>query len=109
MINDKTECVAKNAECIFYWRIQVYIYINEDIDEIIDLRWKIILVVYKKQFPNVTEATGWDSISKTYLSKFVASLRSNAADIMKTPWEEQRLDFDALWSVLEFRFDKKWF
>ncbi|GFV07488.1 gag-Pol polyprotein [Trichonephila clavipes] len=55
--------------------------------------------VYKTQFSIVADANQWDSQTKA--CQLAASLRADAADILQTLPETQRLDFDAslmLWS-----------
>ncbi|GFW39195.1 gag-Pol polyprotein [Trichonephila clavipes] len=47
----------------------------------------------------------WDSQTKA--CQLVASLRADAADILQTLPETQRLDFDALVNALELRFGEK--
>ncbi|KFM73507.1 Gag-Pol polyprotein, partial [Stegodyphus mimosarum] len=61
--------------------------------------------VYKTQFSIVAEANGWDSQAKA--CHLAASLRADAADILQTLPENQRLDFEALPSALELRFGEK--
>ncbi|GFU96582.1 gag-Pol polyprotein [Trichonephila clavipes] len=50
--------------------------------------------VYKTQFSIVADANQWDSQIKA--CQLAASLRADAADILQTLPETQRLDFDAL-------------
>ncbi|GFT83934.1 retrovirus-related Pol polyprotein from transposon 412 [Trichonephila clavipes] len=61
--------------------------------------------VYKTQFSIVADANQWDSRTKT--CQLAASLRADAADILQTLPETQRLDFDALVNALELRFGEK--
>lgn len=61
--------------------------------------------VYKTQFEIVANANGWDSVTKA--CQLAASLRAEAADILQTLPEEQRLDLNALSSALELRFGEK--
>ncbi|GFW03303.1 gag-Pol polyprotein [Trichonephila clavipes] len=61
--------------------------------------------VYKTQFSIVADANQWDSQTKA--CQLVASLRADAADILQTLPETQRLDFDALVNALELRFGEK--
>ncbi|KAF8781568.1 Retrovirus-related Pol polyprotein like [Argiope bruennichi] len=61
--------------------------------------------VYKTQFTMVAEANGWNPQAKAL--HLAASLRGDAADILKTLTEEQRHDFQALSSALELRFGEK--
>ncbi|GFW27444.1 hypothetical protein TNCV_162891 [Trichonephila clavipes] len=61
--------------------------------------------VYKTQFSIVADANQWDSQSKA--CQLAASLRADAADILQTLPETQRLDFDALVNALELRFGEK--
>ncbi|GFX66134.1 hypothetical protein TNCV_4102741 [Trichonephila clavipes] len=61
--------------------------------------------VYKTQFSIVTDANQWDSQTKA--CQLAVSLRADAADILQTLPETQRLDFDALVNALELRFEKK--
>ncbi|GFW04468.1 gag-Pol polyprotein [Trichonephila clavipes] len=61
--------------------------------------------VYKTQFSIVADANQWDSQTKD--CQLAASLRANAADILQTLPETQRLDFDALVNALELRFGEK--
>ncbi|GFW78139.1 gag-Pol polyprotein [Trichonephila clavipes] len=61
--------------------------------------------VYKTQFSIVADANQWDSQTKA--CQLAASLRADAADILKTLPETQRLDFDALVNALELRFGEK--
>ncbi|GFT76145.1 uncharacterized protein TNCV_914271 [Trichonephila clavipes] len=61
--------------------------------------------VYKTQFSIVADANQWDSQTKT--CQLAASLRADAADILQTLPETQRLDFDALVNALELRFGEK--
>ncbi|GFY30892.1 retrovirus-related Pol polyprotein from transposon 17.6 [Trichonephila clavipes] len=61
--------------------------------------------VYKTQFSIVADANQWDSQTKA--CQLAASLRADAADILQTLPETQRLDFDALVKALELRFGEK--
>ncbi|GFY33268.1 retrovirus-related Pol polyprotein from transposon 412 [Trichonephila clavipes] len=61
--------------------------------------------VYKTQFSIVADANQWDS--QTKVCQLAASLRADAADILQTLPETQRLDFDALVNALELRFGEK--
>ncbi|GFY00624.1 uncharacterized protein TNCV_2140181 [Trichonephila clavipes] len=61
--------------------------------------------VYKTQFSIVADANQWDSQTKACQS--AASLRADAADILQTLPETQRLDIDALVNALELRFGEK--
>ncbi|GFW47080.1 hypothetical protein TNCV_55331 [Trichonephila clavipes] len=61
--------------------------------------------VYKTQFSIVAGANQWDSQTKA--CQLAASLRADAADILQTLPETQRLDFDALVNALELRFGEK--
>ncbi|GFS60783.1 gag-Pol polyprotein [Trichonephila clavipes] len=61
--------------------------------------------VYKTQFSIVADANQWDS--RTKACQLAASLRADAADILQTLPETQRLDFDALVNALELRFGEK--
>ncbi|GFS91189.1 gag-Pol polyprotein [Trichonephila clavipes] len=61
--------------------------------------------VYKTQFSTVADANQWDSQTKA--CQLAASLRADAADILQTLPETQRLDFDALVNALELRFAEK--
>ncbi|GFX05710.1 retrovirus-related Pol polyprotein from transposon 412 [Trichonephila clavipes] len=61
--------------------------------------------VYKTQFSIVADANQWDSHTKA--CQLAASLRAEAADILQTLPETQRLDFDALVNALELRFGEK--
>ncbi|GFX51320.1 retrovirus-related Pol polyprotein from transposon 412 [Trichonephila clavipes] len=61
--------------------------------------------VYKTQFSIVADANQWDSQTKA--CQLDASLRADAADILQTLPETQRLDFDALVNALELRFGEK--
>ncbi|GFX36752.1 gag-Pol polyprotein [Trichonephila clavipes] len=61
--------------------------------------------VYKTQFSIVADANQWDSQTKA--CQLAASLRADAADILQTLPEIQRLDFDALVNALELRFGEK--
>ncbi|GFY07046.1 retrovirus-related Pol polyprotein from transposon 412 [Trichonephila clavipes] len=61
--------------------------------------------VYKTQFSIVADANQWDSQTKA--CQLAASLRADAADILQTLPETQRLDFDALVNALELRFGEK--
>ncbi|GFW63767.1 retrovirus-related Pol polyprotein from transposon 412 [Trichonephila clavipes] len=61
--------------------------------------------VYKTQFSIVADANQWDSQTKA--CRLAASLRADAADILQTLPETQRLDFDALVNALELRFGEK--
>ncbi|GFX74346.1 retrovirus-related Pol polyprotein from transposon 412 [Trichonephila clavipes] len=61
--------------------------------------------VYKTQFSIVVDANQWDSQTKA--CQLAASLRADAADILQTLPETQRLDFDALVNALELRFGEK--
>ncbi|GFW82906.1 gag-Pol polyprotein [Trichonephila clavipes] len=61
--------------------------------------------VYKTQFSVLADANQWDSQTKA--CQLVASLRADAADILQTLPETQRLDFDALVNALELRFGEK--
>ncbi|GFX30546.1 retrovirus-related Pol polyprotein from transposon 412 [Trichonephila clavipes] len=61
--------------------------------------------VYKTQFSIVADANQWDSQTKA--CQFAASLRADAADILQTLPETQRLAFDALVNALELRFGEK--
>ncbi|GFX00324.1 gag-Pol polyprotein [Trichonephila clavipes] len=60
--------------------------------------------VYKTQFSIVADANQWDS--RTKACQLAASLRADAADILQTLPETQRLDFDALVNALELRFER---
>ncbi|GFX53988.1 gag-Pol polyprotein [Trichonephila clavipes] len=62
--------------------------------------------VYKTQFSIVADANQWDSPDQG-LPVAAASLRADAADILQTLPETQRLDFDALVNALELRFGEK--
>ncbi|GFX70407.1 retrovirus-related Pol polyprotein from transposon opus [Trichonephila clavipes] len=61
--------------------------------------------VYKTQFSIVADANQWDSQTKA--CQLAASLRADAADILQTLPETQRLDFDALVNALELRFGEE--
>ncbi|GFX18744.1 retrovirus-related Pol polyprotein from transposon 412 [Trichonephila clavipes] len=61
--------------------------------------------VYKTQFSIVADANQWDSQTKA--CQLAASLRADAADILQTLPETQRLDFDALVNALELCFGEK--
>ncbi|GFW13804.1 hypothetical protein TNCV_1670201 [Trichonephila clavipes] len=61
--------------------------------------------VYKTQFSIVAAANQWDSQTKA--CQLAASLRADAADILQTLPETQRLDFDALVNALRLRFGEK--
>ncbi|GFW68508.1 retrovirus-related Pol polyprotein from transposon 412 [Trichonephila clavipes] len=61
--------------------------------------------VHKTQFSIVADANQWDSQTKA--CQLAASLRADAADILQTLPETQRLDFDALVNALELRFGEK--
>ncbi|GFV78827.1 retrovirus-related Pol polyprotein from transposon 412 [Trichonephila clavipes] len=61
--------------------------------------------VYKTQFSIVADANQWDSQTKA--CQLAASLRADAADILQTLPETQRLDFDALVNALELHFGEK--
>ncbi|GFW58053.1 uncharacterized protein TNCV_2741991 [Trichonephila clavipes] len=61
--------------------------------------------VYKTQFSIVADANQWDSQTKA--CQLAASLRADAADILQTLPETQRLDFDALVNALELSFGEK--
>ncbi|GFS77432.1 retrovirus-related Pol polyprotein from transposon 412 [Trichonephila clavipes] len=61
--------------------------------------------VYKTQFSIVADANQWDSQTKA--CQLAASFRADAADMMLTLPETQRLDFDALVNALELRFGEK--
>ncbi|GFX96804.1 hypothetical protein TNCV_1648391 [Trichonephila clavipes] len=61
--------------------------------------------VYKTQFSIVADANQWDSQTKA--CQLAASLRADAADILQTLPETQRLDIDALVNALELRFGEK--
>ncbi|GFW96791.1 hypothetical protein TNCV_2159271 [Trichonephila clavipes] len=61
--------------------------------------------MYKTQFSIVADANQWDSQTKA--CQLAASLRADAADILQTLPETQRLDFDALVNALELRFGEK--
>ncbi|GFW70249.1 retrovirus-related Pol polyprotein from transposon 412 [Trichonephila clavipes] len=61
--------------------------------------------VYKTQFSIVADVNEWDSQTKA--CQLAASLRADAADILQTLPETQRLDFDALVNALELRFGEK--
>ncbi|GFW01317.1 retrovirus-related Pol polyprotein from transposon 412 [Trichonephila clavipes] len=60
---------------------------------------------YKTQFSIVADANQWDS--QTNSCQLAASLRADAADILQTLPETQRLDFDVLVNALELRFGEK--
>ncbi|GFW41023.1 retrovirus-related Pol polyprotein from transposon 17.6 [Trichonephila clavipes] len=66
---------------------------------------KSSLQVYKTQFSIVADANQWDSQTKA--CQLAVSLRADAADILQTLPETQRLDFDALVNALELRFGEK--
>ncbi len=51
-------------------------------------------LVYKTHLSIVAEANGWDSITKAH--QLAASLRVEAADILRTVQEDQQLNFEAL-------------
>ncbi|GFU86004.1 gag-Pol polyprotein [Trichonephila clavipes] len=53
----------------------------------------------------MADANQWDSQTKA--CQLAASLRADAADILQTLPETQRLDFDALVNALELRFGEK--
>ncbi|GFT53231.1 gag-Pol polyprotein [Trichonephila clavipes] len=59
---------------------------------------------YKTQFSIVADANQWDSQTKA--CQLAASLRADAADILQTLPETQRLDFDALVNAQELRFER---
>ncbi|GFU32294.1 gag-Pol polyprotein [Nephila pilipes] len=61
--------------------------------------WQVY--IYKTQFTMVLEANGWNPRTKAF--HLAASLRGEAADIIKTFPEEQRHDFQALSGALELR------
>ncbi|GFX47043.1 hypothetical protein TNCV_316651 [Trichonephila clavipes] len=61
--------------------------------------------VYKTQFSIVADANQWDSQTKA--CQLAVSLRADAADILQTLPETQRLDIDALVNALELRFGEK--
>ncbi|GFV88076.1 gag-Pol polyprotein [Trichonephila clavipes] len=61
--------------------------------------------VYKTQFSIVADENQWDSQTKA--CQLAASLRADAADILQTLPETQRLDIDALVNALELRFGEK--
>ncbi|GFY01174.1 gag-Pol polyprotein [Trichonephila clavipes] len=61
--------------------------------------------VYKTQFSIVADANQWGSQTKA--CQLAASLRADAADILQTLPETQRLDIDALVNALELRFGEK--
>ncbi|GFU53195.1 retrovirus-related Pol polyprotein from transposon 412 [Trichonephila clavipes] len=61
--------------------------------------------VYKTQFSIVADVNQWDSQTKA--CQLAASLRADAADILQTLPETQRLDIDALVNALELRFGEK--
>ncbi|GFW78376.1 gag-Pol polyprotein [Trichonephila clavipes] len=61
--------------------------------------------VYKTQFSIVAGVNQWDSQTKA--CQLAASLRADAADILQTLPETQRLDIDALVNALELRFGEK--
>ncbi|GFT86771.1 gag-Pol polyprotein [Trichonephila clavipes] len=60
--------------------------------------------VYKTQFSIVADVNQWDSQTKA--CQLAASLRADAADILQTLPETQRLDIDALVNALELRFER---
>ncbi|GFX12178.1 CCHC-type domain-containing protein [Trichonephila clavipes] len=59
----------------------------------------------KQKVMTVADANQWDSQTKA--CQLAASLRADAADILQTLPETQRLDFDALVNALELRFGEK--
>jgi hypothetical protein len=58
--------------------------------------------VYKTQFTIVANANGWDSLTKA--QQLAASLRAEAADVLRTISEDQMLNFEVLTNALELRF-----
>ncbi|GFS99682.1 CCHC-type domain-containing protein [Nephila pilipes] len=61
--------------------------------------------VYKTQFSIVANGNGWDPVTKA--RQLAASLRAEAADVLRTVPEEEQLNFEALTEALELRFGKK--
>ncbi|GBM44197.1 hypothetical protein AVEN_257135-1 [Araneus ventricosus] len=55
--------------------------------------------VYKTQFSYVAEANGWDSITEA--CHLAASLRAEAANILRTVPEHQNLNFKMISDTLE--------
>ncbi|GFT02247.1 CCHC-type domain-containing protein [Nephila pilipes] len=61
--------------------------------------------VYKTQFSIVANGNGWDPVTKA--RQLAASLRTEAADVLRTVPEEEQLNFEALTEALELRFGEK--
>ncbi|GFU30013.1 retrovirus-related Pol polyprotein from transposon 412 [Nephila pilipes] len=61
--------------------------------------------VYKTQFSIVANGNGWDPVTKA--RQLAASLRTEAADVLRTVPEEEQLNFEALTEALELRFSEK--
>ncbi|GFT72588.1 uncharacterized protein NPIL_607831 [Nephila pilipes] len=63
--------------------------------------------VYKTQFSIVANGNGWDPVTKA--RQLAASLRTEAADVLRTVPEEEQLNFEALTEARELRFGEKMF
>ncbi|GFS95350.1 retrovirus-related Pol polyprotein from transposon 412 [Nephila pilipes] len=61
--------------------------------------------VYKTLFSIVANGNGWDPLTKA--RQLAASLRTEAADVLRTVPEEEQLNFEALTEALELRFGEK--
>ncbi|GFT19525.1 retrovirus-related Pol polyprotein from transposon 412 [Nephila pilipes] len=61
--------------------------------------------VYKSQFSIVANGSDWDPVTKA--RQLAASLRGEAADVLRTVPEEEELNFEALTEALEQRFGEK--
>ncbi|GFW09580.1 retrovirus-related Pol polyprotein from transposon 412 [Trichonephila clavipes] len=78
--------------------------IFEKVEEV-SISFRSDLEKLKQKVMTVADANQWDSQTKT--CQLAASLRADAADILQTLPETQRLDFDALVNALELRFGEK--
>ncbi|GFY14139.1 retrovirus-related Pol polyprotein from transposon 412 [Trichonephila clavipes] len=78
--------------------------IFEKVEEV-SISFRSDLEKLKQKVMTVADANQWDSQTKA--CQLAASLRADAADILQTLPETQRLDFDALVNALELRFGEK--
>ncbi|GFV79398.1 uncharacterized protein TNCV_1903701 [Trichonephila clavipes] len=67
---------------------------------------KMIWVVYKSQFSIISEANGWTEGVKAY--QLAASLRGEAAEVLQTLPETERLNLNSLYNALDLRLCQKY-
>ncbi|GFW36883.1 uncharacterized protein TNCV_4349241 [Trichonephila clavipes] len=61
--------------------------------------------VYKTQFSIISEANGWTEGVKA--CQLAASLRGEAAEVLQTHPDTERLDLNSLYNALDLRFGQK--